>query len=164
MDQDLSVRCHSAAEIYNILGSHYYFAYGSNMSLQQMRSRAPSAERVGVAVMKDHELVFNRRGTYRVGGVASVVPARGQRVYGLVWKLSLLDLQRLDEVEDPQAYRRLKTHVYFLDGRALDECYIYEAIPEGVFAPDKDYAKLLVDAANEAGLPTEYVEYLQHFL
>lgn len=138
----------------------YYFAYGSNVDEEQMKQRCPSAERMGVAALRDHKLVFNRRGSYRPGGVASVEPAEGERVYGVTWRVTASDLERLDETEDPAAYRRRDATVYGLDGSAQRAC-VYEAIPEGVFEPDEDYLGLLFAAASKAGLPKAYLDGLK---
>jgi gamma-glutamylcyclotransferase (GGCT)/AIG2-like uncharacterized protein YtfP len=139
---------------------HYYFAYGSNMAEEQMRHRCPSAEKIGVASLRDHELVFNRRGSYRPGGVASVAEADGKRVYGVVWRISSTDLEQLDVTEDPGAYKRSMETVFGLEGSRW-RTYLYEAMPEGVFDPDRGYLDMIIEAAVEAGLPQEYVEELQ---
>jgi gamma-glutamylcyclotransferase (GGCT)/AIG2-like uncharacterized protein YtfP len=137
-----------------------YFAYGSNMAERQMKERCPSAQRIAVAMLRDYELVFNRLGSYRPGGVASVAPAEGKRVYGVVWRISSSDLDRLDEVEDPAAYQRDIATVFGLDGSRW-RAYLYEATPEGVFEPDRDYLELMVEAAVESGLPEKYVAALK---
>jgi gamma-glutamylcyclotransferase (GGCT)/AIG2-like uncharacterized protein YtfP len=139
---------------------HNYFAYGSNMAEQQMKQRCPSAEKVGVGTLRDHKLVFNRRGSYRPGGVASVTQKEGERVYGVVWRIASSDMSRLDETEDPDAYQRTVATVFGLDGSSW-RAYLYEAIPEGVFEPDKDYLDLMLDAAAEAELPEEYVHEIK---
>ena len=59
-----------------------YFAYGSNLSRSGMRQRAPGARAIGVAVLEGHRFVIGR------DGWASVEPARGQCVYGVLWKIT----------------------------------------------------------------------------
>jgi hypothetical protein len=132
------------------------------MDEDQMHERCPSAEKVGVAVLRDHRLVFNRRGSYRDGGVASVVPEPGQRVYGVVWRIGAAEFERLDETEDATAYRRRIVATYGLDG-SVWRTQLYQAIPEGEFPPDDAYVELLITAAEKAGLPPDYVAGLQRF-
>lgn len=139
---------------------HYYFAYGSNMDEEQMTERCPTAERVDVAMLSDHALVFNRRGSYRPGGVASVAASPGDRVYGVLWRISSSDLEGLDETEDPDAYERRTDTIRGLDGTSW-RGYVYEAIPEGTFEPDGEYLDLLVEAAQKASLPGPYIEGLK---
>ena len=47
------------------MAERLYFAYGSNINLEQMAVRCPAAQVVGPAVLDGYELLFrgNRRGT-----------------------------------------------------------------------------------------------------
>jgi gamma-glutamylcyclotransferase (GGCT)/AIG2-like uncharacterized protein YtfP len=145
-----------------LVGTDYYFAYGSNMAADQMARRVPSAKRVGVGMLTGYQLVFNRRGSYRPGGVASIEETKDdeRKVYGVIWEVENADLASLDEIEDPAAYTRRLQTVMTLDGRK-HSCYVYEAIPEGTFEPDPGYVKILTEAALEADLPEQYLSELQ---
>ena len=68
-----------------------YFAYGSNMDWDQMRTRCPSAAFVGIARLPDHRLAFTRFSKTRKCGVADVVPAKGQSVWGAVFSIDERD-------------------------------------------------------------------------
>jgi|SRR5450755_4910954 gamma-glutamylcyclotransferase (GGCT)/AIG2-like uncharacterized protein YtfP len=155
----------SAETVAVMVGTQYYFAYGSNMAADQMTKRVASAKLVGIGVLRGHELVFSRRGSYRYGGVASVetTDRPEDKVYGVIWEVDHADFAILDEVEDPDAYRRSPVTVTTVDGERF-HCYLYEAIPQGKFAPDPDYLRLIIAAAVEAGLPDEYIEYLRGLL
>ena len=61
-----------------------YFAYGSNINLDQMQYRCPDATVYGQAVLDNYDLRF------RGSGVATVEPKEGACVYGLLWELPLL--------------------------------------------------------------------------
>ena len=56
-----------------------YFAYGSNLDLEQMAQRCPDAEIVGPVRLENYELRF------RGSGFATVAPKKGSTVHGLVW-------------------------------------------------------------------------------
>ena len=60
-----------------------YFAYGSNINLDQMRYRCPDASVYGQAVLDNYDLRF------RGSGVATVEPKEGACVYGLLWELTV---------------------------------------------------------------------------
>lgn len=153
----------TSTEVINTLvGEEYYFSFGSNMKTEQMTYRCPSAEKVGIGVLQNHEIVFNRKGSYRPGGVASVQQQDGKRVYGVIWKISPSEFAELDKAEDLTAYRRFEENIRTMDGKVY-KCHIYKAIPQGIFEPDLDYLKLVVDASKEQGLPNEYLEYLESF-
>ena len=115
------------------MNSELYFSFGSNMDREQMKQRVPQAEYVGVGYVPDHDLVFNRKGSYRPGGVASIVPMPGVRAYGVVWAISPEELAEMDRVEDPTAYERIqKTSDY--DRRRRNLCAMYTSpFPKEIF-------------------------------
>src|SRR5436853_668250 len=82
-----------------------YFAYGSNMDWAQMNKRCPSARFVGIAALTEHRVGFTRRSVNRGCGVADVIPEAGRKVWGVVYEVSDLDLDRLDKSEGYQPGR-----------------------------------------------------------
>ena len=52
-----------------------YFAYGSNINLDQMAQRCPDAQVVGPVTLENYELLF--RGNLRGAGVATIAPREG---------------------------------------------------------------------------------------
>lgn len=153
----------TSTEVINLLSSEeMYFSFGSNMSSNQMKDRCPSAEKIGVGFLADHEIIFNRKGSYRPGGVASVQQNKDKKVYGIIWKINPIEFEKLDKAEDPEAYRRFEENVLTLDGKVF-RCHVYKAIPQGKFEPDKAYLELMVKSAQQQNLPTEYIEYLESF-
>lgn len=70
-----------------------YFAYGSNLHLQQMAKRCPNSKFVGRAVLLEYKWQINQR------GFANVVPRSGYSVHGLVYALGDGDEARLDRNE-----------------------------------------------------------------
>jgi gamma-glutamylcyclotransferase len=74
----------------------YYFAYGSNLHLEQMATRCPSSKFIGRAILKDFRWHINQR------GYANILPSKPQErsyVQGLVYELSEADEQKLDRSE-----------------------------------------------------------------
>lgn len=164
LQPDVSMQLRTPEAVKKYLGGWVYsFAYGRNMSSAAFTDRLDTAEKVTRGVLLDHQLVFNRKGSYRDGGVASVVPAEGKRVYGIIWKVPAADLADLDEIEDvPAAYKRVTKTVNSLDGEK-HSCEVYVSIPEGNLEPDPEYLNLLIEAAENADLPQDYLTYLQSF-
>ena len=70
-----------------------YFAYGSNINLEQMEHRCPDAQLVGPVTLQNYELQF------RGSGFATVSPKKGSVVHGLLWKLTPKSEQALDRYE-----------------------------------------------------------------
>jgi len=70
-----------------------YFAYGSNINLEQMEQRCPDAQVVGPVTLKDYELQF------RGYGFATIAPKKGSVVHGLLWKLTPVCERALNRYE-----------------------------------------------------------------
>jgi gamma-glutamylcyclotransferase (GGCT)/AIG2-like uncharacterized protein YtfP len=111
-----------------------YIAYGSNLNLEQMTQRCPTAQAVGTSVMKDWRLLF--RGGLR-GAVATVERFRGSFVPILVWRLQPQDEAALDHYEGwPHLYRKETVRIS-LNGKTV-EAMIYimnEIQPYGLPSP-----------------------------
>lgn len=75
-----------------------YFAYGSNMLTERLQQRCPSARPRFVAVADCWELAFSKRGQDG-SGKATLAPAAGCRVFGVVFDLDQNELSELDRFE-----------------------------------------------------------------
>lgn len=62
----------------------YYIAYGSNLNLEQMARRCPTAKVVGSTTLKNYRLMF-RGGSHTA--VATVERSQGDEVPVLIWRL-----------------------------------------------------------------------------
>lgn len=71
-----------------------YFAYGSNINLDQMRFRCPDAVPVMPVTLQGYELAFRGH-----AGVATILPKEGASVHGLLWDLTPQCEQSLDRYE-----------------------------------------------------------------
>ena len=101
----------------------YYFAYGSNMNLGQMRFRCPDAEVVGNVRLEDYRLAF--RGRTPGNGVATVLPEKGSYVDGVLWKITEACEKNLDFYEGfPNFYGKETIQVKDQAG-ALREVFVY---------------------------------------
>lgn len=68
----------------------FYFAYGSNLHLKQMKRRCPNSKYVGKARLVNYRWQINER------GYANVVEAEGHWVDGLVYEINTPDEAKLD--------------------------------------------------------------------
>ena len=74
----------------------HYFAYGSNLSLEQMAFRCPDAVPIGTGKIKGYELLF--RGS-KTGSYLTIEPKKGSYVPVLVWEITETDKRMLDRYE-----------------------------------------------------------------
>ena len=65
-----------------------YFAYASNLDPEQMKRRAPGSAVVGLAELRDHRVAFTQYSSTWGGGVASIQPAHGESVWGVLFEVN----------------------------------------------------------------------------
>lgn len=121
----------------------YYFAYGSNLNVEQMRRRCPGAHLIGSAYWEGHRLAF--RGS-KTGAYLTVIPAEGYSVPIGVWDVDRDDLKSLDRYEGyPQFYDRQEIFL---------KCYLKGFSNAPAFrAKGKVY---VMTGIREPGLPTDH--------
>lgn len=108
-----------------------YFAYGSNMHLDQMEFRCPAAEVVGNVRLDDYCLTFCSRNPD--SGVATILPKEGSHVDGVLWRITRECEMSLDRYEGyPYLYGKEQIQVKAKDGRT------YESMVYVMNAPYKD--------------------------
>lgn len=144
------------------MNNRKYFSFGSNMDREQMKERTPNATYIGVGRALDHDLVFNRRGSYRPGGVASIVPSKDLDAYGVVWAISDAELAKMDRIEDPEAYHRVTMPIVMDAGETID-CEVYIAYPQGDIPADQPYLEKIIAAAISAKLSEDWIARIKKY-
>lgn len=87
-----------------MIDGKYYVAYGSNLNLEQMSRRCPTAQVVGATTLHNWKLMF-RGGSH--SAVATIEREVGGKVPVLVWKIQSQDELSLDHYEGwPYLYRK----------------------------------------------------------
>lgn len=144
-----------------LVNKKLYFSYGSNMDETQMRERCPSAVKIGVGEIDSYKIVFNRKGTYRDGGVSSIEPAYNSKVFGVVFQMDEKELIDLDKIEDKRAYNREEIDVKLLSDGDVVRCSVYKSFRQEDIEPDQEYLDLIINAAEKANLPKLYQKELK---
>jgi AIG2-like family len=135
-----------------------HFAYGSNMHRALMRRHAPAAQPLGVAELADHRFVIT------ADGYASVEPARGRLVHGVLWQITPRDRVTLDSWESVARglYRAEVLPVRHGDGRRPALVYVARLCGEG--RPKAGYMELVIAAAREWNFPENHIASLERWL
>lgn len=135
---------------------HLYFAYGSNLCMRQMARRCPDAVDPRPATLADHDWLINER------GVATVEPAAGAVVHGVLWRVSDHDLTVLDSAEGvPVRYRRDRLQVHTAAGPDPAWVYIDPRVEPG--PPRPGYLERIIDGARHHGLPQRWLDFLHRW-
>jgi cation transport regulator ChaC len=116
-----------------------------------------------VAVLERFELRFDLPVGPGERGVANVAPQEAASVWGVAYRLTHSEAERLDRTEGVHhgAYLRLPVEVRDA-ARALVPAFTYHS-PRGVTGrkPSRRYLGLILAGARHHGLPAEWVERLR---
>ncbi len=145
-----------------------YFAYGSNMSLEQMNERITEGggtfSVVGRGVLRDYELRFNKASCQDASiGFANVVEKPGSVVEGILYEVDEKGMSLLDAFEGvPGGHYQREFLPVELPGGSKAEACVYVACPDRVregLKPARSYLELLLEG--RAFLSQEYVRWLE---
>jgi gamma-glutamylcyclotransferase len=142
-----------------------FFAYGTNMAPEVIRARCPQAEVVSVARLPHHAVEFHGFSKVWDGALETVVPSPGHDVWGVVYRLTVGDSNRLDSWQDVRldgtgAYFHFPTEVIDDDG-VVHPVLLYKKDTQNDLAlPSAPYLRHLVAGAVARRLPGAYIRTL----
>jgi cation transport regulator ChaC len=140
-----------------------YFAYASNMAPEVITRLCPRHSYLGVAHLADHRLAFTRRSIRTRTGVADIVRAAGEAVWGVLYRIDDNELAAIDRKEGHDwAYRRVVLPVRLEGGpEHAAVTYTVRSKEPAQVAPSRQYLDLVIAAARERGLPGPYIEQIE---
>lgn len=134
-----------------------YIAYGSNMNIEQMARRCPTAKVVGTSLLEDWRLRF--MGSDH-SSVATVEQSAGDKVPALVWELQPKDEAALDVYEGyPRLYRKEKMFVRIGKEIRLAMIYIMNADLYPYGNPSRSYFETIRDGYIAAGFSPDLLTH-----
>ncbi len=144
-----------------------YFAFGSNMAQATLHERSVAATRLGAAFVADYRLAFTLPSQRWTGNAADLLPDPGGLAWGVLWEMS--DPNALDPFE--LRYDRVPVEVTRSNGNDGTthrfDAFTYLVKPENRTrnegSPATAYLERMLEGAGEAGLPEEYLQFLQAF-
>ena len=139
-----------------------YFAYGSNLSISQMKRRCPSSKIIRKGVLKQHKIEFRKYSPAWAGGVADIVKSARDNVCGMIYSINMVDLKSLDGYEGyPTCYNRKLVTINC--NNQLTKCvwvyYVTKKTP--LVNPSKKYLGIIKGAAHNYNFPIYYRNFLQ---
>lgn len=131
-----------------------HFAYGSNMSAALMRRQCPDARLEGCACLPGYRFIIMR------SGFASVAPAPGCCVQGLLWRVTPRDVAALNIYEnlDGGLYRAVTMALVM--HRRRRAALVYIGCDRVCGRPRPGYLDIVIEAARDAGFPPRYLRGL----
>jgi cation transport regulator ChaC len=143
--------------------SEWYFAYGSNLWIDQMTERIGpirlGADRPRVARLDNHRVAFNMHGGD--GQVFANLISPGEGVLGVVYSCSPEALRKLDAYEEGYAQGHVK--VVLENGEKLNVVtYFAKTAHVGKCSrPSPVYLQKILAGARQHGLPETYIRELE---
>ena len=136
----------------------YYFAYGSNMHLEQMQYRCPNAVVVENVRLENYRLAFC--GMRPGNGVATILPEDGSHVDGVLWKITPECERSLDRYEGyPHLYGKETICVHNAE-KVNKEVMVYTMnapYKEHVCVPSDFYLRGILEGCRENQVPTKHI-------
>ena len=142
--------------------SEWYFAYGSNLWIDQMIERTGPVhpdKRPMMARLPHHRLVFNMLGEQ--GEVYANLMYPGNGVLGVVYHCSQETLKIMDAHES--GYQQRDVRVVLENGAEVSAiAYFAEAARIGNESqPRPEYLQRILDGARQHGLPEVYIQEIE---
>lgn len=143
----------------------WYFAYGSNLSLDRKVERTGAVRRVLRCRLPQHRLVFNKRPQRGEGACASIVRDPSSTVWGAAYLCDEQTVETLDRYEGVAGghYRRETVAVVTDDDQRL-EALTYVAGEDHLCdgdLPRPEYLRLVIEGAKQHHLPEDYVRQVE---
>ena len=133
-----------------------YIAYGSNLNIEQMSWRCPTATIWGKGILKDWTLIFR---SMRGPAYATIKKDAGSNVPDVVWEIDRRSEISLDRYEGyPSFYHKEDIEVTMDNGEAITGmAYIMnqQAVP-GI--PSKSYVRTIMEGYLDNNLNLGYLE------
>jgi gamma-glutamylcyclotransferase (GGCT)/AIG2-like uncharacterized protein YtfP len=136
-----------------------YFAFGSNLSKEQMTARCPESEYLYPGKLDNHIWFIYER------GYANIKPSEGDFVLGEIFSLSEQDIELLDicEMVAEGMYHQEVLSIDTSNG-SLD-CLVYVDLNQILGRPQFEYIKRINQGIESSELPMDYVnKYIRPYV
>ncbi|MBJ7534623.1 gamma-glutamylcyclotransferase [Rhodomicrobium vannielii ATCC 17100] len=139
------------------------FIYGAAMNPAWLAERGIRAEPVTLARLPDHRLSFHGYTQVWDGAEEAALPAPGQALWGVIYKVSGLDVDRLDAAQGVRlngtgTYFHYPVEVIDAEGAVHTAVMYRKAALRDERPPSTEYLAYVVEGAKACGLPADYVE------
>ena len=139
-----------------------YFAYGSNMSLNRLRQRVPSAVPIGIFSLPKHKLIFHKvgkDGTAKCNAYLTHDPS--DMIIGRLYETDADEKSILDRVEGLGYGYDEKVIKVFNTKTSFKATTYYATNMDNTLKPFTWYKKHVLVGAYEANLPKAYINIIE---
>jgi cation transport regulator ChaC len=158
LDKACDAMMAEACAIASEMDAHLYFAYGSNMDVDQMSSRCPKALFAGKAILPGFEFELDS------AGIATVMEKKGSKVHGALWLIAASDESALDGYEGvaSECYRKTRLPIVDADGNTMPSLvYISNRATHDGTTYRTGYMDKIIKSAKRLGFDAAYIDMLE---
>ena len=142
----------------------WYFAYGSNLDVEQMETRTEAVHRAVRCRLPRHRLAFSKLPDSGIGAFANIIADESSSVWGVAYWCDENAIQRIDRREGVATghYRHENVDVVTDAGDVL-HAMTYVAGDDNTregLRPRSEYLRTIIAGARQHALPREYVAAL----
>lgn len=140
-----------------------YFAYGSNMSLVRLQQRVPSAKKIGVFTLKEHQLRFHKSSKDGSGKCDAFQTINvDNTVIGALFEINENEKKALDKAEGlGYGYNQKRVKVQNDVGDAYEAITYYATKTDSSLKPYSWYLNHVVIGAKETKVPAQYLAMIE---
>lgn len=140
-----------------------YFAYGSNMSLNRIQQRTPSAIPLGTFSLSEHQLVFHKHGRDNSAKCdAFYTRDPSNNIFGRLYEIDAPEKAILDQAEGlGNGYEEKVIRVSNSRGNIVKAFTYYAIDINESLKPFTWYKQHVLVGAREADLPIEYIGVIE---
>lgn len=147
-------------------GEFYYFAYGSNMNGKQISSHCINPVEIGLARLPNYRIGFYGYSKRWDGAMETVIPDPGQDVWGVIYRLTFSDGEKLDawqgvRMDGSGAYFHYPAMVIDTKERAHTVLFYKKDVLGEPQFPSTEYLQFIVEGALKHELPPIYIDRLR---
>lgn len=128
-----------------------YFAYGSNLNLDQMKKRCPEFKKIGYGILKNYLWFISKR------GYANIVPSENDEVHGIIYDLSESDIDNLDIKEGVTSGCYSKNFLIVECNRFPFKCLVYVDSTQTPGVPKTEYITRINQGIMDSKLSPDYI-------
>ncbi len=141
-----------------------YFAYGSNMCMNRLRARVPSAQFYALGSVKGRLLKFHKQSVDGSGKCNALeTDNENDELFGVVFELKEEEKAALDHAEGlGQGYHEEDIDVSTSDGATKAKMYVADkGAIDDLLEPYSWYKEFVLDGAMQHGLPESYIHNIE---
>lgn len=143
------------------------FAYGSNMNINRLKERVPSATKICNASIEGYKFSFNKRSNVDGSAKGNIqsTNSNDDKVWGVIFEIDEADKSGLDEVEGlGKGYNEQQIDLLDDNGNPISaQVYVADAgTINNELLPFDWYKAFVITGAEQNDLPVEYIQMIKN--